>query len=334
MDNRVKLTLLFILGIDFFAFSQKSPVVNAIDTNLHIKNSSLSEVSIAAKGPRLPNKQKNSVRIPDDLRIDGETTEWNGGFQAYNRTTEVYYTIANSDDKLYLLIHAIKHAIIEKIMEGGVSFTITGLGDKHNDREAVALFPLISIENCKNVLQYSGKPISGEIGFSGASQLFSGKRELTKADYDLITKQTDLQKANELLSTYQREIKVSGMPDVIDTIDKKDITSGRKFSYYQSLPLRRHGFKIIGISNNDGINATTQFNDKGTYTYELLLPLDRLGVNINSLKKINYTITLNARGDDGRVGNIWMNAIYPPHQRMYLDLETPTEFSGEYTLAK
>jgi len=79
---------------------------------------------------KLPNKQEASLRAPANIKIDGQATEWNNKYQAYNNATEVFYTIANDDDNLYLIIHARKSRIIEKMMEGGISFTVSPTNKK------------------------------------------------------------------------------------------------------------------------------------------------------------------------------------------------------------
>ena len=64
----------------------------------------LSLTTLAAHPQKLPNLQTTSLRAPASIKIDGKTTEWNNRFQAYNKATEVSYTIANDKDKLYLVI--------------------------------------------------------------------------------------------------------------------------------------------------------------------------------------------------------------------------------------
>jgi len=54
------------------------------------------------------------------VRIDGKITEW-GNFQAYNPATEISYTMANDNDKLYLVCSATQPEVIQKIIEGGIN---------------------------------------------------------------------------------------------------------------------------------------------------------------------------------------------------------------------
>ncbi len=61
-------------------------------------------LSVMANAQKLPKIQTTSVLAPADIKIDGKPTEWNNKFQAFNRTTEVYYTLSNSATKLYLTL--------------------------------------------------------------------------------------------------------------------------------------------------------------------------------------------------------------------------------------
>lgn len=72
----------------------------------------------------LPNKQKKSVKIPADFKIDGKSTEWNNKFQAYNIATNLYYTIANNTEFVYLIAHIQDPAVINRIANNGFTFEL------------------------------------------------------------------------------------------------------------------------------------------------------------------------------------------------------------------
>jgi len=63
----------------------------------------LTAISIGVYAQKLPNVQLGSVQAPADIKIDGKTTEWHDQFQAYNRATDIYYTLSNNDNHLYSL---------------------------------------------------------------------------------------------------------------------------------------------------------------------------------------------------------------------------------------
>jgi len=84
-----------------------------------------------ANAQKLPTIQQNNLRAPINIKVDGKPNEWRNKFQAYNSSTEIYYTIANDDSNLYLAIQAIEPDIVNKIIGGGVTLTIQK-SDKKN----------------------------------------------------------------------------------------------------------------------------------------------------------------------------------------------------------
>lgn len=96
-----------------------------------------------ASAQKLPSVQKSSVFAPPDVKIDGKATEWHDQFQAYNNATDLYYTLANDNQNLYLVIRA-KYADVEqKIVSGGITLIINhGLAKK--DPKAVSItYPIL-----------------------------------------------------------------------------------------------------------------------------------------------------------------------------------------------
>lgn len=58
--------------------------------------------------------QETSVFAPAGIRIDGKAAEWGPAFQAYNKTTRIFYTLANDRNTLYLTVHASDKTTIRK----------------------------------------------------------------------------------------------------------------------------------------------------------------------------------------------------------------------------
>ncbi len=48
-----------------------------------------------AIGQKLPNIQTASLRASANIKVDGKAAEWGNKLEAYNNTTEVFYTLAN-----------------------------------------------------------------------------------------------------------------------------------------------------------------------------------------------------------------------------------------------
>jgi len=269
---------------------------------------------------KLPNKQEVSLRAPADIKIDGQATEWNNQYQAYNKNTEIFYTIANDDNNLYLVIHATNTRIIEKIIEGGVSFTL--MADKKNtNNNIMLLFPLLSMNKARSILVEAGKVLS--------ENMTSPAMQRTQPEL-LEKKATSIEKANKDLLESLKEIKLNGVSVITDTVPHVNSET----PYYRFLPMRDHAYKIIGINNTYNIRPMLLFDADGSCTYELSCPIKFIGLPENN-STIHYNITINGRGADRRPNDI-ISFAFPPAARTMLnqDLEEATDFSGEYTLAK
>jgi len=91
---------------------------------------------------KLPNKQEAGVYAPANIKIDGKADEWIDKFQAYNHATDLFYTLANNDEFIYLIMHAENPNVIETIATYGLTFSIQPQG-KNKDKENVIIqFPV------------------------------------------------------------------------------------------------------------------------------------------------------------------------------------------------
>jgi hypothetical protein len=104
-------------------------------------------ISITAVAQKPPSVQQASLRIPANLKIDGKATEWNNKFQAYNRHTEFYYTLANNDNNLYLIVQATIPDVIRRILNGGISLTIIKSGKKGDQEGPCITYPVVERSN-------------------------------------------------------------------------------------------------------------------------------------------------------------------------------------------
>jgi len=99
--------------------------------------------SMAASAQKTPLVQQSALYAPQEVSIDGKPDEWGNQFQAFNRATSLFYTMANDDKNLYMLIRCIEQPTIAKILSGGITLAIKSTANK----EAVAVkigYPLIS----------------------------------------------------------------------------------------------------------------------------------------------------------------------------------------------
>jgi hypothetical protein len=258
--------------------------------------------NLSASAQKLPNKQEIAVRAPVNVKIDGKITEWNDKLQAYNKATEVYYTMANDDNNLYLTMRATTSIIINKIMSGGITLAIDQTGKK-NDKGAPAItFP---------VLEGGGRVSIG--GSNVTSANIEGKMAVDRMESGRVKPNDSVAFAyNKRLGDNAKLIMVTGVKG-IDT--------------------------LISIYNDTGIKARQLFDNNMAYTYELAVPLKYLGLDITNPQKFAYHITLNgssilpkkkeAVNVGGSGGGMLELKIMAFNQS-----SAPTDFWAEYTLAE
>ena len=98
-------------------------------------------VPFSVSAQKLPNVQTVSLRAPAGAKIDGKANDWGDKFQAYNKTTQVYYAMANDDDRLYLIIRTANPNIIEKIVKAGITLTVSASQTKKDKPGVIITFP-------------------------------------------------------------------------------------------------------------------------------------------------------------------------------------------------
>ena len=87
--------------------------------------------NLSVKAQKLPNVQQAGLYAPANVKVDGKVAEWGNDLQAYNKSTSVFYTIANNNNNLYLVMRATNKTIVDKILGGGATITISSR-DKNN----------------------------------------------------------------------------------------------------------------------------------------------------------------------------------------------------------
>ena len=263
----------------------------------------LAVMAFTANAQKLPNVQAISLRAPANIKIDGKATEWNDKFQAYNKATEVFYTIANDSTKLYLIVKATDMSIVNKIVQGGVTFTINSSGDR-KDKSGVAItFPAREVK-------------------SGSLIRFFVNRPKPSKDVVMYRMQTDslMMVSNKKLADSLKVIMITGVREIDDN--------------------------YISVYNDMGIKTVALFDHEINYTYELAVPLKYLGLSINNKASFSYQIKLNGAvptnatvkaTSTGRFIVITVGNNVPvamPTTGIYEGLGFPTDFWGEYILAK
>lgn len=101
----------------------------------------LLNTSLPSVAQKLPNIQKESIWAPANVAIDGKATEW-GNFMAYNKATQISYTLCNDNENLYLAVQTDQSAVTNKIMKGGITLLIQKSGAKKGKDAMSINFPV------------------------------------------------------------------------------------------------------------------------------------------------------------------------------------------------
>jgi hypothetical protein len=193
--------------------------------------------SSGAVAQKLPNKQVTGFYAPTELKIDGNAKEWQDTFQAYNHATEFWYTMANDEDNLYIVLRANVVEVIQKIITGGVTLSVMA-ADKESAQSPVSVtYPVVPWL------------------FSQVNYALKPPAPLSNADVSAI---------NKKINDHMKEIKVTGVPSVPE----------ESISVYNNLGIR--GAQRIDNNKNYTCEVALPLafirqliNDKGTFNYRL-----------------------------------------------------------------
>lgn len=266
-------------------------------------------LTIAANAQKLPNVQQGSVLAPADIKIDGKLTEWNNQLRAYNHATDIFYTLSNNDDNLYLTVQATDPAIIRKIISGGVCLTIQPSGKKTDKDGMRVVYPVIM-------------PTASKVG--GGVVMVSTMKRITASDNGHLTEK----EADSVMT--ERNRRFNQKAKWIGALGFKDLDS------------------LISVYNEDGLKAAGRYDNKGVFTCEVAISLKLLGLSIANPVKFSYHILLNGVslfGSDRPAQSISIITGGMPMGGGEGGLVTtklimdgggapPTDFWGEYALAK
>ncbi|MFD2144525.1 hypothetical protein [Mucilaginibacter antarcticus] len=208
--------------------------------------------------------QNESSLAPSTVKVDGRVREWEG-FQAYNKSTHLYYTLANDDKNLYLVIKTSDLTTNAKITAGGITLSINTAGKKKEQDAYSLTYPIIprSMGRPPGMATMSGGGAGGArivnitVGGPGGSPggAASGPDSaMVKAMHDRVINGA-------------KEIKVSGFKDIQDS--------------------------MIAIYNDYKIKAAIDYDKDNAFVYELAVPLKLMGLEAGDGKELAYNIKLN-----------------------------------------
>jgi hypothetical protein len=268
-------------------------------------------VPIATNAQNLPKIQTASVRAPDNIKIDGKTTEWNDTFQAYNVDNHIFYTISNDDNYLYFTARMDDDTGNEKefdagnakVLYGGITLTIKLPAEKEDGKS----------KKIKDVSITFPTEYFRNKGLTILNISRNSKRFVNDTTYVSLKKVDSLSViANKKMVNTFKEIELTGIQEIQEP--------------------------SISIYNSLGINVAAQFNNRMQYVYELAIPLKYLGNSINSGKKFKYNIKLNGMPlfePNGRSIPIFPIPENPTKANILaIWIQNATDFWGEYTLVK
>lgn len=267
----------------------------------------------SALAQKLPDVQAGSMIAPAGIRADGKNNEWNDSFQALNKRTNLYYTIANDDKNLYLAIKSTDAANNMKIFAGGITFSVNPDGKKKEKESITLTYPVINRGNFRGGGGGGGgrRQAMGAIGMTmGGGQPFTKERR------------DSMMAAGQRTQLAQvKEIKISGFKNTTDS--------------------------VVSIYNEFGIKAVASIGQDNAFFYEVAIPLSALGMTKDTATEFAYNIKLNGfqmpgldgGGYGGRNGGGGGGGggFGPRGSGGNIDMQSlmsPTDFWGKYILAR
>jgi hypothetical protein len=211
-------------------------------------------LSLTTQAQKLPAVQEKGLIAPTKIRIDGKATEWNG-YQAYNRHTELYYTLSNDDTHLYLLVRSDKRAITTKLLRGGLTFTISTASANPNATPVSITYPVPAPDGMRQLMTMAINYPNKTPGIEWAYAKTAAERDSLLFLYNRAT----LDNA--------KDIYVSGIKDIPE--------------------------KFLSIYNDHNINVRSTLDQNSGYICEIAIPLEYIGITDSKTGELSYSLTLN-----------------------------------------
>lgn len=213
---------------------------------------------------KLPNVQKAGVWPPDNIKIDGRADEWGDQYQAHNNATDIYYTLANDSENLYLLVKINRALVIDKIIKGSVSLTINHTLKKKDDAPVTVTYPTLKRADAATISMLINSKIGIHNDMNGVDNSLKG--------------------LNNLLAIKSKTINVQGIKSIpdedISVYNDEDIKAVSKFDkplvyiYELAVPLQ-----YLNLPNN-GLDG---------FSYHIKLNAEKENNNINTEAPISLT---------------------------------------------
>lgn len=226
-----------------------------------------------ASAQKLPSVQKDAVYAPK-VKTDGKATEWGDKFSAHNNATGLFYTLANDEENLYLLMRTDQYSSVKKAFYNGITLSIKG-ADKRS--EAKITYPLVAMtDHTEIVLPLYDKqartdsilPVVNEwIGKAAKKIAVAGLKDITEPDIsvynDLGIKAAALIDANRA-ATFEIQIPLKHIRHLINADGSFDYSI-----MVNGIQLKPNTILIGGsnIENGNHAPSAEPVNDMFTPTY-------------------------------------------------------------------
>jgi hypothetical protein len=273
-------------------------------------------IALSATAQKQPQVQEGSVRAPEGVKIDGKLNEWQNPFinvqkytgflSAFNSSSRIYYTVANDDKNLYLVVRGLGNGVSKKILAGGLVFTLSHAAEKRNRSKDPG-----------NVTVNFPVPLDPKT----TSFIMSTINQIQDFTDDSVANRKPIDSldaiANKMVNNATKEMGIVGVKDIPDS--------------------------TISIYNTYGIKASIQFIQVQA-AIEIAIPLKYLGLSVDNPASFSYNIRINAVPEASRfyvtdaatqkagAGQIDPGDIPITPNNGYA--WNPTDFWGEYILAK
>lgn len=254
---------------------------------------------VLTNAQKLPVIQTASVKAPANIKIDGKPAEWDNKFQTYNKAIQAFYTVSNDDKRLYLTLQATRKEIINKIINGGVSFSVVKGIKKSTDDGITVTFPVFDEKDRPN------------ININAMAQIVPGSKDSERLSDSLM-------KANNAILIHKAKlIRLSGVKDLDTLISmyntdgiKARALFGKNMAYTYELAI---DLKLLDLSAAD----LTKFN---------------YNITLNEVEIDYVPGVIITRNEDGTIVN--MNVADPKLANSYISALSSTDCWGTYTLVK
>jgi hypothetical protein len=262
-------------------------------------------ISTIGAAQSLPKIQSGSILAPSDIKVDGQLKEWGNKLQAYNYAGRVFYTISNNAENIYLTVRAPGPFAIEKILYGGITFSVSPAG---NEKGAVAItFPTVpgkEIPTLINAAHYYHHQLKKDTNSN-------------RLQIDTLTASV-----NDRLKLISKEIQVKGFDDIEDG----------SISIYNTAGIKA----AIGFSHAGSLIC--EFALPLKIIHLLTATPDEIYYNV----KLNGIHLIQSPEDGQRVqgkANSGDIAVLTPVSPNEIDhdaeyVEVPTDFGGKYNIVR